>query len=74
MSLQTDWNELTQEIKGKYTDIVGASRLKNKTQQPVRVVKLEFISVASRHEVTIRRWRNFSNAHEVQCNPILFSS
>lgn len=51
VSLHVEWEEFVQEIKEKHTDIVNVIRLKNKAQQPVKAVKLEFKSVESRKEI-----------------------
>ena len=51
VSLQIDWEDFVKEIKDKYTDIVDVIRFKNKAQQPVRAVKLEFGSVKSRNDI-----------------------
>ena len=40
-----------QEVKEKYPDIANVIRLKNKAQQPVRAVKLEFLSTKLRDEI-----------------------
>ena len=51
VSLQVDWDEFTQELKGKYPDISNIIRLKNNAQQPLRVVKSEFLSSDLRNEI-----------------------
>ncbi|CAF2786357.1 unnamed protein product, partial [Rotaria sp. Silwood2] len=51
VSFQIYWDKFVQEIKSKCVDIVDIIRLKNKAQQPVRAVKLEFKSIKSRNEV-----------------------
>ena len=51
VSLQIVWDEFVQEVKEKYPDIANVIRLKNKAQQPVRAVKLEFLSSKLRGEI-----------------------
>ena len=51
VSLQIDWDEFVQEVKEKYPDIANVIRLKNEAQQPVRAVKLEFLSTKLRDEI-----------------------
>ena len=51
VSLQIDWNEFVQEVKEKYPDIANVILLKNKAQQPVRAVKLEFLSTKLHDEI-----------------------
>ena len=51
VSLQIDWDEFVQEVEEKYPDIANVIRLKNKAQQPVRAVKLEFMSTNLRDEI-----------------------
>ena len=51
VSLQIDWDEFTQELKGKYPDISNIIRSKNNAQQPVRAVKLEFLSSDIRNTI-----------------------
>jgi hypothetical protein len=45
------WDEFVEEVKGNYPDIADIIRLKNKAQQPVRAVKLEFLSAKARSEL-----------------------
>ena len=51
VALQTDWEEFVQELKENYTGVAEVIRLKNKAQQPVRAVKLEFRSADLREEL-----------------------
>ena len=51
VSLQTDWDDFVQELKDKHPGITNIIRLKNKAQQPVRAVKLEFTSTRLRDEI-----------------------
>ena len=51
VSLLVDWDDFTQELKNKYPDLVNVVRLKNQLQQPIRAVKLEFMSVKARHDI-----------------------
>ncbi|CAF3873161.1 unnamed protein product [Rotaria sp. Silwood1] len=51
VSLQIDWEDFVHELKEKYPGIVDIIRLKNKAQQPVRAVKLEFLSTSLRKEI-----------------------
>ena len=51
VSLQTDWDDFVQELKDKYPGVANVIRLKNKAQQPVRAVKLEFLSSSLRNEI-----------------------
>ncbi|CAF4422463.1 unnamed protein product [Rotaria sp. Silwood2] len=51
VSLQVDWEEFVQELKDKYPDIAAIIRLKNKAKQPIRAVKLEFLSTKLREEI-----------------------
>ena len=53
VSLQIDWDDFVQEMKEKYPDIANIIRLKNKAQQPVRAVKLEFLSSKRRDEILL---------------------
>ena len=53
VSLQIDWDDFVQELKEKYPDIANIIRSKNKAQQPVRAVKLEFLSSKRRHEILL---------------------
>ena len=48
VSLQIDWEDFVQELKSNYSGITDIIRLKNKAQQPVRAVKVEFLSVQER--------------------------
>ncbi|CAF2948789.1 unnamed protein product [Rotaria sp. Silwood2] len=49
--MQTNWEDFVQELKDLHPDIVNVVRLKNKAQQPIRAVKLEFLSASSRNEI-----------------------
>ena len=51
VSLQMEWEDFVKEIKERHPDIANVIRLKNKAQQPVRAVKLEFESVKARNDV-----------------------
>ncbi|CAF3184528.1 unnamed protein product [Rotaria sp. Silwood2] len=51
VSLQIDWEDFVHELKEKYPGIADVIRLKNKAQQPVRAVKLEFLSTKLRNEI-----------------------
>ncbi|CAF1296445.1 unnamed protein product [Rotaria sp. Silwood1] len=51
VSLQIDWENFVHELKEKYPGIADVIRLKNKAQQPVRAVKLEFLSTKLRNEI-----------------------
>lgn len=51
VSLQTDWDEFVKELKDIFPSLVNVIRLKNKMQQPVRAVKLEFLSSKVRSEI-----------------------
>ncbi|CAF1270038.1 unnamed protein product [Adineta ricciae] len=51
VSLQTDWGDFVQELKDKHSDIINVIRLRNKAQQPVRAVKLEFSSLRARNDL-----------------------
>ncbi|CAF4912616.1 unnamed protein product, partial [Rotaria socialis] len=51
VSLQIDWEDFVHELKEKYPGIADVIRLKNKAQQPVRAVKLEFLSASVRNEI-----------------------
>ncbi|CAF1360582.1 unnamed protein product, partial [Rotaria sp. Silwood1] len=51
VSLLVDWEDFTQELKVTNPDIINAIRLKNKSQHPIRAVKLEFMSVKARNEI-----------------------
>ncbi|CAF2645748.1 unnamed protein product [Rotaria sp. Silwood2] len=51
VSLQVDWDEFVQEVKSNYPGVENIVRLKNKAQQPVRAVKLEFLSPKVRGEI-----------------------
>ena len=51
VSLLVDWDDFTQELKNKYPDLVNVVRLKNQLQQPIRAVKLEFMSVKARNDI-----------------------
>jgi hypothetical protein len=51
VSLQIDCEDFVQELKDKYPDLANIIRLKNKAQQPVRAVKLEFLSSKLRNEI-----------------------
>jgi hypothetical protein len=50
VSLQVEWDDFVQELKDNYPGIANIIRLKNKAQQPVRAVKLEFLSSKARSE------------------------
>ena len=51
VSLHMEWEDFVKEIKERYPDVANVIRLKNKAQQPVRAVKLEFESVKARNDV-----------------------
>ncbi|CAF3897821.1 unnamed protein product [Rotaria sp. Silwood2] len=51
VSLLVDWEDFTQELKDTNPDIINVIRLKNKSQHPIRAVKLEFMSVKARNEI-----------------------
>ena len=51
VSLQMEWEDFVKEIKERYPDVANVIRLKNKAQQPVRAVKLEFETVKARNDV-----------------------
>ena len=55
VALQLDWDEFVQEVQKEYPGIANVIRLKNKAQQPVRAVKLEFNSAKLRDEILGRR-------------------
>jgi hypothetical protein len=49
--LNIDWDEFVEELKARYQDIAEVIRLRNKAQEPVRAVKLEFVTVTARNEL-----------------------
>ncbi|CAF3324358.1 unnamed protein product [Rotaria sp. Silwood2] len=51
VSLQIDWEDFVQEVKEKYPGVADIIRLKNKAQQSVRAVKLEFLSAKVRNDI-----------------------
>ena len=51
VSLQIDWEDFVQELKENYSGIAEVIRLKNKAQQSIRAVKLEFLSSKARNEM-----------------------
>jgi len=51
VSLHIDWEDFVHELKDNYPCITDIIRLKNKSQQPVRAVKLEFLSSKVRNEI-----------------------
>ncbi|CAM4809262.1 unnamed protein product [Rotaria magnacalcarata] len=51
VSLRVDWEEFMQELKNVYPGIINVIRLKNRAQQSIRVVKLEFMLVKTRGDI-----------------------
>ncbi|CAF2958646.1 unnamed protein product [Rotaria sp. Silwood2] len=51
VSLQINWDDFVQDLKDNHPSISNVVRLKNKAQQPIRAVKLEFNSVTTRREL-----------------------
>lgn len=51
VSLQTNWEDFVQDLKDIHPSISNVIRLKNKAQQPVRAVKLEFSSANTREAI-----------------------
>jgi hypothetical protein len=51
VSLQVEWDDFVTELKDKYPGVTNIIRLKNKSQQPVRAVKLECLSAKVRNEI-----------------------
>ncbi|CAF2092313.1 unnamed protein product [Rotaria magnacalcarata] len=51
VSLKIEWENFVHELKEKYPDIADIIRLKNKAKQPVRAIKLEFLSAKVRNEI-----------------------
>jgi predicted helicase len=49
--LNIDWDEFVEELKARHQDIAEVIRLRNKAQEPVRAVKLEFVTVTARNEL-----------------------
>ena len=49
--LQIEWEDFVQEIQQTYPNITKVIRLKNQSQQPVKAVKLEFLSPGTREEI-----------------------
>ena len=47
-----DWDEFVQDIKNQYVDVVNVIRLKNKSQRPVRSVKIELKSAKCRQDIS----------------------
>ncbi|CAF4231453.1 unnamed protein product [Rotaria magnacalcarata] len=61
VSLQIEWDDFVHKLKGKYPGIADIIRLKNKAQQPVRAVKLEFLSAKN------ERHGYFSSSINILC-------
>lgn len=51
VSLQTVWEDFVQELKERYPGVANIIRLRNQAQEPVRAVKLEFLSSKLRNEM-----------------------
>ena len=51
VSLQVDWEEFTQELVDMYPGIVNVIQLRNKAQQLIGAVKLEFGSAKARKDI-----------------------
>ncbi|CAF2224413.1 unnamed protein product [Rotaria magnacalcarata] len=51
VSLQTNWEDFVQDLQDNYPSISNVIRLRNKAQQPLRAVKLEFSSSITRKEI-----------------------
>ncbi|CAF1546355.1 unnamed protein product [Didymodactylos carnosus] len=51
LQMDRDWDEFMQDIKNQYVDVVNVIRLKNKSQQSVRSVKIEVKSAKCRQDI-----------------------
>ena len=55
VSLNTDWDEFVRDMKEQYVEIVDVVRLKNRSQQFVRTVKVEFSCAKARNNLLEQR-------------------
>ncbi|CAM4757246.1 unnamed protein product [Rotaria magnacalcarata] len=71
VSLKIEWENFVHELKEKYPDIADIIRLKNKAKQPVRAIKLEFLS-AKKNESTCKTCgEKCANLKDHQCSGVL---
>ncbi|CAF2967175.1 unnamed protein product [Rotaria sp. Silwood2] len=47
----TDMNVFSDDLKGKFPEIKNVIRLKNKFQQDIKIVKIEFVSTLARNQI-----------------------
>jgi len=55
VSLNLDWDEFVNDMKTQYPEVVNVIRLKNRNQQFIRTVKIEFGGVSARDDVIQRK-------------------
>ncbi len=66
VSFNIDWEDFTADLKSNYPDIVQVVRLKNRTLQDLKLVKIEIKSVKLRNEILEQEFINIANTrHKV---------
>ena len=60
VDFQMDMNEFINDLKAKYPDIKNVIRLKNKFQQDIRFMKMEFTSLDTRNQILATRKVNIN--------------
>ncbi|CAF1642529.1 unnamed protein product [Rotaria magnacalcarata] len=51
VNFHTDINEFSSDLKTKFPEIIKVIRLKNKFQQDIKIVKIEFVSTSARDQI-----------------------
>ncbi|CAF1289161.1 unnamed protein product [Rotaria sordida] len=51
VDFHTDINDFSSDLKTKFPEIINVIRLKNKFQQDIKIVKIEFVSTSARDQI-----------------------